>query len=651
MSGKKNKPAANSTTPPPMPIVTESGSGLFQEKYSSVWLLLTLVLTAAAFFPALSNGFLAFDDPETITKNQAILSLDFGALLTQSIVGMYVPVSALIYGATFAFFGAKASAFHAVSVLLHLGVTALLWQLLRALRFNVSLTFAVTLLFSLHATKVEPIAWVAAQTTLTFSLFYVLGLWCWVKYRDTDQPKWQWITLLVFVVAALSKSAAITFPLLLPVLDWYLGRNRSFRLGQYAYLLPFLALSVALGIYTITTRERSGAEVAVSSSDFNVFDRLLMISHTILFYFGKLLVPINLSSVYPIVKTGGSWRFDFYIAPLIMAGIAYWLWRCIKADQKVPVLSAALFILPISIMLPLASVGSFELRNDRYLYLPSVGFFLLLMYLLQQRLPKIMPIVGAVAALVYGAMAFQHIPVWKNDKTLFSQCVEHYPDAQLCQCNLAYGALLLKDYETAIQRYTTAIEQDVNCVECYNGRGNAYLMTNKIKEAFSDFDKALASGAETPLLYLNRGKCHAMLGRPAQAIPDLQKSIAMLPDNPETWYFLGSSFDKSGNAAKALESYDKALQLNPNYVEALVNRGILQYQQQRYEASIADQSAALKICIQQVKPMILTNRANAYLALRQPDKALADADAALAIDGRFARAQQSRTAALQMLGR
>ena len=93
-----------------------------------------------------------------------------------------------------------------------------------------------------------------------------------------------------------------------------------------------------------------------------------------------------------------------------------------------------------------------------------------------------------------------------------------------------------------------------------------------------------------------------------------------------------------------------ALQLNPNYVEAMVNRGQIQFKGQQYAAAIEDFSKALSIAAESVKPMILINRANAHLLSGEKEKALEDANQALTINPGFQRGYQTRAAIWNALG-
>ena len=149
---------------------------------------------------------------------------------------------------------------------------------------------------------------------------------------------------------------------------------------------------------------------------------------------------------------------------------------------------------------------------------------------------------------------------------------------------------------------------------------------------------------------MNRGKCLVINGQPEKAIPDLGKSLELEPKSPEAYYFRATAYDKTNQPDQALKDYGQALVQNPNYIEAMVNRGQLQFKSQQYAAAIEDFTNGLAIAADAVKPMILVNRANAYLMSGNTQSALEDANQALAINPNFQRGYHSRAAIWKTLG-
>lgn len=613
-------------------------------------LLLLLAATALTYMGALGNDFVAFDDDKSIWYNTHLKSPSFKGIFGEQLVGMYVPVTSLVYVLIYQLFGENAPAFHAAGLLVHLLNVALAYKLMTRIQPNTWAAFFIALMFGVHPMLAEPVSWVSALSTLMFSCFYLVTLHLFWSFLEGKGRNYFWLALGTFLLAGFSKSAAATLPVALVVLDWW--KNGKLNWQMILSKWPFWLLSLGLVMLTFITRTAEGHQIGGGTSNFNLVDRVFMIAHTVFFYPVKLLIPTGYSILYPFAKSMGAWRADYYLALPALLALFWWVVKNWEKQRPV-IFGIGLYLAPLFLMLPVVSVGTAEMRNDRYAYLPSLGVFFLLMLLMEKVRPAILRfgILTAVSA-VFAFQTYQQTGVWKDGTTLFKNCVDQTPDAALCQCNLGYSELLALDFESSVKYYTNALELDPTYVEAYNGRGQAYLNLGQkqIPLALSDFTKAIEAGIVTPKLFFNRGKCYAILNRYAEALPDLTRSLELEPKSAETWYFRAFSNEKTNNPAAAMADYSKAIELNPNYVEALVNRGLLFYQQQKFQESIADNSKALGIAAPGIQPMILVNRANAFLQTGKLQEALADADKALSINQNYPRAYQTRAAIYQKLG-
>lgn len=613
----------------------------------NVWLLAAVLAaaTVAVYYASLSNDFMVFDDDKAIRYNNVIKHPTLRGIFGGNNLGMYAPVTWLGYALVYALAGENATAFHSFNLLLHVGSVLAAFWLLNLLQRNREVSFFAALLFALHPLTVEPTCWIAGQSTLTFSFFYLLSLMAYVKWQGNQRMAFYGLSLFLFLLSILAKSAAVTLPLVLLLFDWY--RNGALNWKNVLGKAPYFLASLAFGLYTFSTRAAEGHKLVVSSSAYNLLDRFFMVCHSLLFYPVKLLLPVQLSIFYPMEKHEGVWSADYYIAPLVVAGLAWLVWKHARSTREVG-LGAGWYVLPLAVMLPYVSVGTFEMRSDRYVYISAIGFWFLVVWLMQGLQPVVRRIILVAAAVFFGFLTHEHSKVWKNEVSVFRNCVDRYPDAALCNCNLAYGELLNFDFENSIKHYNKTLELDKGYVEAYNGRGQALLMTNKFKEAYSDFDNAIKAGIVTPKLYLNRGKCLVMLNRPTEAIPDLTESIKLEPRNPEAYCFKAVAESQTGAEDEAIADYGKALELKPDYVEALVKRGLIYAQRKQYEAAIADYTAALAADPKVV--IALNNRAAAYMSLGQYDKSIEDLTRAIQVQPNYARAYDTRSRVYQLMG-
>lgn len=85
-----------------------------------------------------------------------------------------------------------------------------------------------------------------------------------------------------------------------------------------------------------------------------------------------------------------------------------------------------------------------------------------------------------------------------------------------------YG--LNKDYDKAIEAFTSAIALDPNHARTYGNRGIAYGRKGQYDRAIEDFNKAIALDPNYAKAYGNRGVAYAKKGQHDMAIADFQKA-------------------------------------------------------------------------------------------------------------------------------
>ncbi|MEI6411996.1 MAG: tetratricopeptide repeat protein [Bacteroidota bacterium] len=646
---KKNIPAPAPKPVEPTEVITETTATGFS-LFNKPWLA-PLILAGLAFLvygSSVQNGFVFFDDDKAILYNNALRNPSLGKFFTGQNLGMYAPITWLAYWLGSAFSGQEAWGYHLISLLLHALNTVLVFRALSNLTGRNWPAFAAAVLFAVHPIQAEAVCWAAALSTVLFAFFYLLSFNLYIRWVKSERPTLALygLSLGAFLLADLSKSAAVTLPLLLLATDFYLFNKLERK--HWLSKIPYLIGSLIFGLYTFSTRAQEGHDIETASAVFNAVDRFFMVCQTLLFYPFKLLIPSGFSVAYPFVKIDGTWNWTYLAAPVLLAGLAFLVW---KKGRKQPdlLLGLALYFLPLTVMLPFRTVGSFELRSDRYAYISCVGIFFLLALLLEKLKPELQRIILGLLAVVLGFLTLNQTRVWSEGVSLFKNCVNKTPESSLCQCNLAYNELISLDFAGAEEHYTQALKYDPNTIESYNGRGQAYMQLRKIPEALSDFNNAISNGISTPKLFLNRGKCYVALNRFQEAIPDLVKSIELEPKSPEAYFFLAAAKEKTGDANGAIDAYGQAATLKPDYVEALVNRGLLLMTNARFDEAIESYTKAI-----QANPnveMIWNNRAYAFYKKGDPGSGLADADKAIMVNKKYARAYQTRAIIYQALGR
>jgi protein O-mannosyl-transferase len=221
------------------------------------------VLAAAVYLNALQNGF-ALDDVHIIERNVRVHNLrDLGAIwLTPywpgsgEYLGLYRPLPIFLYAIQWAAGGGDPLVFHATSILMHVGVTLLVFLLLERLATSAA-AFVGALLFAVHPVHVEAVANVVGQAEL-IAAAATLGA-CLLHAVRPDRIDVAWgrrlALALLFAIGVFAKESAVVLPALLVAVDLVQRRVDLSRDGLLRYasamLMPVFLMAAVLGLYLV----------------------------------------------------------------------------------------------------------------------------------------------------------------------------------------------------------------------------------------------------------------------------------------------------------------------------------------------------------------------------------------------------------------
>ncbi len=172
-------------------------------------------------------------------------------------------------------------------------------------------------------------------------------------------------------------------------------------------------------------------------------------------------------------------------------------------------------------------------------------------------------------------------------------------DERLFQANewfaKGYQHDLNKDYDKAIEAYTSAITLNQNNAEAYNNRGAAYGSKGQNETAFENFNKALSISPNKAAVYYNRGLYYAKKNQYEKAIDDFNKVIAIAPNYLGAYTMRGLVNVMKGKYDRAIEDFNRAIALNPNDAQAYENRGNAYSKMGQHDRAIENYNAAIAI--------------------------------------------------------
>ena len=526
----------------------------------SLCICLILLIVFGAFLPVLKNGFVNWDDDNYVVNNTSITSVsvpNLKSIFGSFFVGHYMPLTILSYLLNYQFFKLNPFGYHLTNLILHLLNCLLVFYLIYLLSRNIGVSFITAILFGIHPLHVESVAWVSERKDVLYSFFYLLSAITYLYYLTREhKSRYYLISLFLFLCSLLSKSMAVTLPLLLLLLDYYLKRkpNRGAILDK----IPYFCLSFVFGIIAIFGVYLGN--MVRSEAHSSLFSIISVASYGIVFYLGKLFLPIKLSCLYPYYNFEYNPTYLYSIIAVIL--LLFIMALSVKYTRKL-LFGAAFFLttlLPALQFIPASTI----IVADRYAYIPSIGVFFILstlIYWLYSKKLKILALVLAAFIIVsLSFLTYNRCKVWKDGISLWSDALENYSDSpvifnnrRLAYNNLGSAYAVRGEREKAVYAYKKAIEADPYDAESYNNLGVSLLGIREYDKAFSAFIKALEIKPDHVKAYSNLCAVCGITGNFKQAIKVCGKAVKLDPFLASTHYNLSVAYylDKQYNLAYA----------------------------------------------------------------------------------------------------
>jgi tetratricopeptide (TPR) repeat protein len=402
---------------------------------------------------------------------------------------------------------------------------------------------------------VESVAWAAERRDVLCGFFYLLSLWFYLDFAAQSASRWwKYGTSLGFcVLALLSKPMAVSLPLVLLLLDaWPLGRLQFNPRKTILEKIPFLMVALATSWVTVVLQNRVG--VIPSFNQLPMSYRLMNACHSVLFYLGKMVAPVQLAAHYPImVEDTNSTGYAVSAFLIILISVFGFFLRKKRPYYLVAWLYFGITLGPV---LGFIQVG-YQAAGDRFTYLPSLGPFMLFSALLSGLLskrPRFLILLAVIGSALLGYGTYRQVGIWKNSITLLENVLRVNPGK----------TMLVID----------------------NNLGAAYEEAGRLDEALAEFDRVLYLQIRVPNPYFERGKIFLKKGRLDDAVLELRKAIVLSRFNPSFHDELGLVFLKMGMPPAALDEAQEALRSNPKHAMTQDTLGLVDMSLGRFDEAI-----------------------------------------------------------------
>lgn len=520
-----------------------------EERSNIKTVALIALFSIVLFLNTLENNF-TYDDLKIVQWNPFLVGdATPKGLLTEGRV-----VRTLTLMLDYKLFGMNPAGYHLQNILWHGLSTVLLYFLILRLSKDKTISVLSAIFFACHPIHVEAVANISNRKDilcLTFSLSAFLFYLKSYEHRGGKRRLTLFMAFVSIVLAMLSKQAAAVFPVMLFAYEFYFippGGERLFydnRRWLWKLITPF----VIYGAYYlfIVLHRFYGLEIA-----FKAEELILTTIRMLLFYNNMLLWPVNMSADHVFAVSSSIKDAKVLIA------ISMWLimtWGVVRLYKKEPLISFGLLWYLVTLLPVLFIPGTGYFAAERYFYMPSVGFVLILAVSIERLLRhyyKATLVLLAAIMILFSLNTFNRNTIWENGETLWLDTLKKDPLSVRAVLNRA----LIYHYggkpETAIPYYLKALEVLPDDPFTANNLAVAYEQLGRSDDVIGLYGKVLSSSTQRDLSnYKLIDALHEL------AFKEYQSKLQSDPNSIETEFHLGVLYLKMGEKYKALKAFER----------------------------------------------------------------------------------------------
>jgi tetratricopeptide (TPR) repeat protein len=218
---------------------------------------------------------------------------------------------------------------------------------------------------------------------------------------------------------------------------------------------------------------------------------------------------------------------------------------------------------------------------DRYLYIPIIGFCLMVpvsIHAISTRLfrkPKAIKTatLAAVAFILclYATVSFTRNRDWQDGLTLWSKTAASSPGSFVAHGSLGRAYQEQGMITEAIREYEKAIEIYAGDYKAHYNLGVIYDRQGDFENAVRHYKKAVEIYPQYVNAHFNLGNIYHKQGVLDAAVVHYQKVLAVHPEDFEARNNLGVAYAKQGKLDQALSEWEKVLEIDPQNISAMDN--------------------------------------------------------------------------------
>jgi len=534
---------------------------------SNLFLILTFISMIIVYLPSLNGGFL-WDDL-IFTSNVHIKndSSPWFFWTTSFDQPDYWPLSYTMYWLMYQLFGEQTVYYHLLNIILHALTSLFLAKTLIALTSNEKASIITAIIFAFHPVMVETVAYIFQLKTIGSTLFFWISMYTFIQYRKQENITMYFASIAFFVVSLLFKTSSALLPIAV-IIGIIILSEKKVSLKSFYNSIPYFLIAVAFS--SLAVYMNRVIDIGQIIWDASFITRVLTASFNILFYTAKLLMPINLSPVYPKMVFPAN-QFISYIPfvflLLIFLASLYVVIRDLpwKKFIIIPILGVLFYASQLAPALGLVNVYfmKWSIVSDHYQYLAAPGLIGAIVFSTHNYIgaSKGKQIQYALIALVMilGILTFRQSFLYRGAFELWKGTLAVNPDSELAWNNLGIIYLDRKDFSTAKTKFEKAVQIREDYDEAHFNLGFILKKEKKSNKAEYHFRRALSINKlhfkaknELALIMMEKGDY-------SQSISLFQEMLASNKGDVIAINNLSLAYRASGDSKAALTLLRKAV--------------------------------------------------------------------------------------------
>ncbi|WP_437223153.1 tetratricopeptide repeat protein [Planctomicrobium sp. SH661] len=557
-----------------------------------VWISLFLfAVTGVLYLPTAWFDFVDFDDFVFVVDDphvqEGLSPRGIWTSWSRAPEGNWTPLTFMSWKVDVSLWGMTPGPMHVVNLLLHAVNTVMVFWLLFLLTDRPWRSFAVALLFGVHPLHVESVAWISERRDVLFLFWTLIAFLCYRQYTQIHSKVWYAFTTLAFCLSLLSKSMAVTVPVLMLCLDyWPLQRWKSTSEDQSPLVFskwkrlilekaPWLALSLATGLVTVFAQKHVGA--AFLHSSISPISRLANAIRAYSWYIEKTFWPVRLHILYEHpVNNWDAIAVGVSTTILLLVTLAVF---CFRRQLPYLVTGWCWYVISLLPVIGLLQVGG-QAYADRYTYLPQIGLGIMIVWGFSDwtarfRSARTMNAIAVtLAAVLFFMLAIQQVFTWKNGATLWQHALDIEPNVTTYNYKVGEHFLEAKEFDAAEQRFLKAIETLPKSIFSWLKLGATYDHQGRREKAIETYEHLVSFDPQNFLAWKNLGRVYQQQGELMKAKEALNRALQINRTDPDVFNRLGFLYGNEGDLEAATKLFEEAVKVAPQDALSRINLGM-----------------------------------------------------------------------------